>query len=138
MLQASIDQTASTPRLDPAVHQALPDNVRRDPWAPELRRRLASLHRSTDELTAAIETATGQDPLPTEHPAAALWWRLADHGTTQPLPAPAAPERPGAHSIILQQAALRAAAFDRDHTTRTRPNPPQFNPATSRPTGPSI
>jgi len=75
-------------------YQALPETVRHDPWITPLCQRLARLERAglpvADYITQALQTdpanPTGQPdaetharPLPDEHQAAALWWRLVPH-----------------------------------------------------------
>jgi DNA primase catalytic core len=87
-------------------YQALPEAVRTDPWITPLCQRLARLERAglpvTDYITRALKTdptcptstatctqtgesdanpstTIGARPLPDEHQAAALWWRLVPH-----------------------------------------------------------
>ncbi len=51
-----------------------------DPYWPQLADRVAAAHRAGIDITelAAAVIATG-GPLPDDHPAAALWWRLSRH-----------------------------------------------------------
>ncbi|WP_281258394.1 AAA family ATPase [Nocardioides gansuensis] len=94
----------SYPFAQRSWYQALPEPVRTDPWITPLCLRLARLERAglpvADYITQALATdptthspLTGQPaaaapdpnrnggarPLPDEHPAAALWWRLVPH-----------------------------------------------------------
>lgn len=91
----------SYPFAQRAWYQALPEAVRRDPWITPLCQRLARLERAglpvADYITAAlasdpanpdtshgpgdgtIKGSTAARPLPDEHQAAALWWRLVPH-----------------------------------------------------------
>jgi hypothetical protein len=52
-----------------------------DDFAPILARRLAQLTGSGINARSLIDTAAGQGPLPDDHAAAALWWRMARHLT---------------------------------------------------------
>ena len=105
----------SYPFAQRSWYQALPETVRVDPWITPLCQRLARLERAglpvTDYLTQALETdptnptgqsdaRTGARPLPDEHQAAALWWRLVPHLGPAALDA-------DAHSANLLQPAWR-------------------------------
>ena len=73
-------------RLDRATHAAFPPEIHDDPWHSELERRLAQLpHAQRNALPATIREAIASRPLPTEQPAAALWWRIID-ATARPGP----------------------------------------------------
>ncbi|PKQ22667.1 MAG: transfer protein Tra, partial [Actinobacteria bacterium HGW-Actinobacteria-5] len=52
-----------------------------DDFAPTLARRLAQLTGSGINPRSLIDTAASQGPLPDDHAAAALWWRMARHLT---------------------------------------------------------
>ncbi|MCA0295263.1 MAG: relaxase domain-containing protein [Actinobacteria bacterium] len=52
-----------------------------DDFAPVLARRLAQLSSSGINARGLIDQAAAQGPLPDDHAAAALWWRLARHLT---------------------------------------------------------
>lgn len=55
----------------------------RDPYAAALTHRLDALHTAGVPITAMLAEAVAEAPLPSDHPAAALWWRLTRHlGTT--------------------------------------------------------
>ena len=58
------------------------DDLPRDPYAPVLAHRLAALHQTGVAVTEQLAVAVADGPLPSEQPAAALWWRLARHLTT--------------------------------------------------------
>jgi DNA primase catalytic core len=73
-------------------YQALPETIRQDPWITPFCQRLARLERAglpvADYITQALRTDptnptgekdAGARPLPDEHQAAALWWRLVPH-----------------------------------------------------------
>ena len=98
---------ASTPRSATRAHAqrrwtALADTIdrrlTRDPYWPQVADRLTAADRAgldIADLTAAVAATA---PLPDEHPAAALWWRLARHLTPAALPAT------GTHTTTLRPA----------------------------------
>jgi conjugative relaxase-like TrwC/TraI family protein len=60
-------------------------SVTRDPFLPELTERLSDLNRAGFDATHLLRSAAGGGPLPDDHPAAALWWRILDQlPQTQP------------------------------------------------------
>jgi conjugative relaxase-like TrwC/TraI family protein len=50
----------------------------RDPFLPELTERLSYLNRAGFDATQLLRSAGAAGPLPDDHPAAALWWRILD------------------------------------------------------------
>ena len=48
-----------------------------DPYWPELAEHLAQAHRAGLDVDTLVRDAATAEPLPTEMPAAALWWRLS-------------------------------------------------------------
>jgi conjugative relaxase-like TrwC/TraI family protein len=50
----------------------------RDPFLPELTERLNDLTRAGYDATHLLRSAAAAGPLPDDHPAAALWWRILD------------------------------------------------------------
>lgn len=54
----------------------VPEQVRSDPYWPVLVARLRAQERSGANVQAMLNQAVQRGPLPTEHPAAALWWRV--------------------------------------------------------------
>jgi hypothetical protein len=49
-----------------------------DPFLPELEERLRNLTRAGFDATLLVRSAADVGPLPDDHPAAALWWRILD------------------------------------------------------------
>jgi conjugative relaxase-like TrwC/TraI family protein len=49
-----------------------------DPFLPELEERLTNLTRAGFDATQLVRSAAVAGPLPDDHPAAALWWRILD------------------------------------------------------------
>jgi hypothetical protein len=75
-------------------------NVIKDSFLPSLVDRLERLDRTGIDAAALVRSAAAKGPLPDDHPAAALWWRILDelpqrppNNSEQPTPTLA---RPGA------------------------------------------
>ena len=102
-------------------------NVTTDPFLPELEQRLTNLSAAGFDAAVVVRSAAGAGPLPDDHPAAALWWRILDQLPQTPSQAPpsgqsvptASPSR--RHWTGSHRAALGTAS-------RARPEPlkPRF------------
>ena len=72
-----------------------------DPFLPELEEKLTSLTRAGFDATQLVRSAAAAGPLPDDHPAAALWWRILDQlpkrRTKNPQPLRRS-QRPGART----------------------------------------
>jgi hypothetical protein len=55
-----------------------------DPFLPELTERLSYLNRAGYEAIHLLRSAAAAGPLPDDHPAAALWWRILDQLSETP------------------------------------------------------
>jgi hypothetical protein len=66
-------------------------NATADPFLPELAERLSNLTRAGFDATQLLRSAAGAGPLPDDHPAAALWWRILDQLPQTPNPEHASP-----------------------------------------------
>jgi DNA primase catalytic core len=62
----------------PLIGQLAP-TVRNDSFAPILAGRLAALSRAGVNARQLARSALNRKPLPDDHPAAALWWRICRH-----------------------------------------------------------
>ena len=60
-----------------------------DPFLPELEERLGNLARAGFDATNLVRSAAAAGPLPDDHPAAALWWRILDQLPETPNQGPA-------------------------------------------------
>jgi conjugative relaxase-like TrwC/TraI family protein len=67
-----------------------------DPFMPELAERLSNLSRAGFDATLLVRSAATAGPLPDDHPAAALWWRILDQLPQTPNQEPATPAAPPA------------------------------------------
>jgi len=72
------DPNSAGARWAPLVRTLQP-RVLTDPYWPALAERMAAAERAGIDIGALTVTAAGLRPLPDELPAAALWWRLAQH-----------------------------------------------------------
>jgi hypothetical protein len=63
-----------------------------DPFLPELEERLTNLTRAGFDAIQLLRSAAAAGPLPDDHPAAALWWRILDQLPETPNQEPATPE----------------------------------------------
>ena len=63
-----------------------------DPFLPELEERLTNLTRAGYDATHLLRSAAAAGPLPDDHPAAALWWRILDQLPETPNQEPATPK----------------------------------------------
>jgi DNA primase catalytic core len=71
-------QTAAFSEWQPLLHRIDPAVVT-DEFAPVLAARLSQLSSSGVDAAHLLRVAASQGPLPDDHAAAALWWRLAKH-----------------------------------------------------------
>ena len=67
-------------------------SVTADPFLPELEERLSNLTRAGFDATLLVRSAAAAGPLPDDHPAAALWWRILDQLPQTPNQEPATPK----------------------------------------------
>ena len=83
-----------------------------DPFLPELAERLSNLTRAGFDATHLVRSAAAVGPLPDDHPAAALWWRILDQ-----LPQNA---EPGPHNA-RRRPKTKADDYDITRPAATRP-----------------
>jgi hypothetical protein len=80
---------------------------------PELVERLNNLTRAGFDATLLVRSAAAAGPLPDDHPAAALWWRILDQLPKTPIQEPAtprgSPSGPAHDHDFTRQAATVAA-----------------------------
>jgi len=97
--------------------------VTADPILPELEERLHNLSRAGYDATQLVRSAAAVGPLPDDHPAAALWWRILDQLPETPNQEPATPKA--------------IPATRRTTTTPFHQQPPMPRTAPPRASGPS-
>jgi ATP-dependent exoDNAse (exonuclease V) alpha subunit len=81
--QHQLDKRLATAATDEALRwrQLLATevpSVTADPFLPELTERLSNLTRAGFDSTLLVRSTAAEGPLPDDHPAAALWWRILD------------------------------------------------------------
>ena len=54
-------------------------NLIKDSFLPSLTRRLENLDRAGFDASSLVQSAAAKAPLPDDHPAAALWWRILEN-----------------------------------------------------------
>ena len=95
-----------------------------DPFLPELAERLSNLTRAGFDATHLVRSAAAVGPLPDDHPAAALWWRILDQLPQTPNRDPTTPNAVPSDQAddydITRPAATRAAL---GAASRVRPEP---------------
>lgn len=74
--QVASDRNPALAAWGPLIHQVAP---RQDPFTPLLAEHLADLNRTGLDAADLLQTAAAEGPLPDDHAAAALWWRINSH-----------------------------------------------------------
>ncbi|CRK54637.1 TrwC relaxase [Rhodococcus sp. RD6.2] len=82
------DPNAAASRWRPLAESVEP-RLLKDPFWPELADRLAAARRTGVDVHALVRRAVADRPLPTDLPAAALWWRLSGELSRTPADATA-------------------------------------------------
>ena len=124
--QQRLDQRLAATDTHPDWRQMLATeapSVTADPFLPELQERLGNLTRAGFDATNLLRSAASAGPLPDDHPAAALWWRILDQLPVTPNQDPAS------------RGALPATR--RTATTSHQRQPPRPRPAPRTAFGPS-
>src|SRR5829696_6094112 len=63
-----------------------------DPFLPELEERLSNLTQAEFDASHLVRSAAAAGPLPDDHPAVALWWRILDQLPQTPNQKPTTPK----------------------------------------------
>ena len=93
---------AADTRTEPQWRQLLAveaPTVTRDPFLPELTERLSDLNRAGYDATQLLRSAAGTGPLPDDHPAGALWWRILEQLPQMPAETPRAVPATGRKAV---------------------------------------
>jgi hypothetical protein len=94
-----------------------------DPFLPELEEKLSNLTRAGFDATHLVRSAAAAGPLPDDHPAAALWWRILDHLPQTPNQDYAAP------GAIPATRRTTTRPFDQQPPVPRLAPPPAFGPS---------
>jgi hypothetical protein len=96
----------------------------KDPFLPQLAERLSNLTRAGFDATLLVRSAAAAAPLPDDHPAAALWWRILDQLPPQTPNHKPATER----AVPTTRRAMTTSHNRRPPVPRSAP-PPTFRPS---------
>jgi len=88
-----------------------------DPYWPVLADRLAGAERAGSDVARLMGAVAAERPLPDEHPAAALWWRLTRHLPATVLP----PDGPITASEVPQEPTTSPDSVTALHASRAKP-----------------
>ena len=94
-----------------------------DSFLPELTERLSNLTRAGFDATLLVRSAAAAGPLPDDHPAAALWWRILDQLPQVPNPDPAAP------NAVPATRSTRTTSLGQQRPAPRSAPPPAFGPS---------
>ena len=94
-----------------------------DPFLPELEERLSNLTRAGFDATHLLRSAAAAGPLPDDHPAAALWWRILDQLPQTPNQQPANP------NAVPATISKRTTSFGPQPPVPRLAPPPAFGPS---------
>ena len=94
-----------------------------DPFLPELEERLTNLTRAGFDATQLVRSAAAAGPLPDDHPAAALWWRILDQLPQTPNQEPATPE------AVPATRRTTTTSHDKQRPLPRSAPPPAFGPS---------
>ena len=94
-----------------------------DPFLPELAERLNNLTRVGFDPTILVRSAAAAGPLPDDHPAAALWWRILDRLQQTPNQDPATP------NAVPNTRSTTRTPHDRQPPRPRSARPPPFRPS---------
>jgi conjugative relaxase-like TrwC/TraI family protein len=94
-----------------------------DSFLPELEEKLNNLARAGFDATHLLRSAAAAGPLPDDHPAAALWWRILDQLPETPNQEPATPE------AIPSTRRTTTRPFDQQPPVPRLAPPPAFGPS---------
>jgi hypothetical protein len=94
-----------------------------DPFLPELEERLTSLARAGFDATHLLRSAAGAGPLPDDHPAAALWWRILDQLPQTPN------QEPGPPDAVPAARRTATTSLDQQRAVPRSGRPPAFGPS---------
>jgi len=98
-------------------------SVTADPFLPELEERLSNLTRAGFDATLLVRSAAPAGPLPDDHPAAALWWRILDQLPETPNQEPATP------AAVPATRRTTTTSHDKQRPLPRSAPPPAFRPS---------
>ena len=127
-IQQQLDKRAAAPNTNPdrqwrRLLATEAPSATADPFLPELEERLTNLTHAGFDATHLLRSAAAAGPLPDDHPAAALWWRILDLLPETPNQEPATPE------AIPATKRTTTRPFDQQPPMPRSAPPPPFGPS---------
>jgi hypothetical protein len=101
----------------------VPDAIA-DPFLLELTERLSNLSRAGFDAAQIVRSAAAAGPLPDDHPAAGLWWRILDQ-----LPTQAPNQDPATLNAVPATRHMTAKSRDQQPPVPRSATPPTFGPS---------
>ena len=95
-----------------------------DPFLPALEERLSNLTRAGYDATLLVRSAAATGPLPDDHPAAALWWRILDE-----LPPQTPNQDPPIPNAVAATRGTTTTSHNRQRPVPHAAPPPAFGPS---------
>ena len=126
VFQQQLDMQLAGTNADERWRHLLATEVPRataDPFLPELQERLTNLTRAGFDAALLVRSAAAAGPLPDDHPAAALWWRILDQ-----LPQTPSQDRASGQSVPTTLHTITTSPDRRPPVPRSAP-PPAFGPS---------
>jgi hypothetical protein len=97
--------------------------VAADTFVPELTERLINLTRAGFDATLLVRSAAAAGPLPDDHPAAALWWRILDQLPETPN------QEPATSAAVPETRRTTTTSHDKRRPLPRSAPPPAFRPS---------
>jgi len=94
-----------------------------DPFMPELAERLNNLSRAGFDATLLVRSAAAAGPLPDDHPATVLWWRILDQLLQTPN------QEPATHNAVPATRRRTMKLHDHQPSRPRSAPPPAFGPS---------
>jgi hypothetical protein len=119
---ATPSDATSTPRWRHLLATDVP-GVTADPFLPELEGRLTNLTGAGFDAALLVRSAAAAGPLPDDHPAAALWWRILDQLPQTPN------QEPGTPDAVPATRRTTMTSHDKQPPRLRSAPPPAFGPS---------
>jgi hypothetical protein len=98
-------------------------SVTADPFLPELEERLSNVTVAGFDAAVLVRSAAAAGPLPDDHPAAALWWRILDQLPQTPNQDPSTPD------AVPATRRTTTTSLDQQRAVPRSAPPPAFGPS---------
>jgi conjugative relaxase-like TrwC/TraI family protein len=125
IFQEQLDVQLANTNADERWRRLLSTEVRSvtaDPFLPELEERLTNLTGAGFDAALLVRSAAAAGPLPDDHPAAALWWRILDQLPQTPN------QEPGTPDAVPATRRTTTKSLERQPPVPRSAPPPTFSP----------